>query len=124
MAHVRTQIRDRVAATLLGTATAGSRVYTSRVDNMTEATIPGICVSTGAEVIDLEDSTLTATAKVVDLVIDAFALGENYDDVADQIQAEVEAKLYADNASGRSVRVCGLDSPLPRGSVSPTIRPI
>ncbi len=68
---------------------------------MTEATIPGICVSTGAEVIDLEDSTLTATAKVVDLVIDAFALGENYDDVADQIQAEVEAKLYADNASGR-----------------------
>ena len=101
MAHVRTQIRNRVAAILLGTATAGSRVYKSRVDNMTADTMPGICVYTGDEVSDDADSTLTSTCKVVDLVIDAYAAGSTFDDVADQVQAEVEAKLFADKANGR-----------------------
>lgn len=68
---------------------------------MTPDTMPGICVYTGAEKADEEDSTFTATAKVVDLIIDAYAMGDTFDDVADKIQAEVEAKLFADKSNGR-----------------------
>lgn len=99
MAHVRTQIRDRVASILLGTVTAGARVYKSRVDNMTADTMPGICVYTGDEV--GEDGTLGSTMKTVDLIIDAYAAGASFDDEADLMQAQVEAKLYADKANNR-----------------------
>ena len=101
MSHVRTQIRDRVASILLGTVTAGARVYKSRVDTMTADTMPGICVYTGDEVVDNADSGLKFTAKVVDLVVDAYASGALYDDDADLMQAQVEAKLFADQANGR-----------------------
>lgn len=99
MAHVRTQIRDRLMTILTGLATTGSRVYRSRVHPMTENTMPGICVYCGTE--KAVGGTLKATEKAMNIVIDAYVAGSEYDDDVDQIQAEVEAALYADFSDKR-----------------------
>ena len=99
MAHVRTQIRDRLMTILAGLTTTGDRVYWSRVHPMTVGTMPGICVYCGKE--EAVGGTLTATEKAVDIVVDAYVSGSDYDYDAAQIQAEVEAALYADFTNGR-----------------------
>lgn len=99
MAHVRTQIRDRVMVTLTGLATTGSRVYRSRVYPMGHATMPGICVYISKET--ATGGTLSATEKTAELVVDAYVSGAEYDDAADQIQEEIESALYSDFANNR-----------------------
>ena len=99
MAHVRAQIRDRLMTILAGLPTTGNRVYRSRVHPMTAGTMPGICVYCGRE--KATGGTLKATEKAVDVVIDAYVAGSEYDDDTDQIQAEVEAALFGDFANGR-----------------------
>lgn len=94
MAHVRTQIRDRVVTILTGLTTTGSRVYQSRVHPMTEITMPGICVYCP------EEKTLEETSdfltKELSIVIDGYVSGSDFDDDIDKIQAEVEDALYDD----------------------------
>lgn len=104
MAHVRMRIRDRLVkrdgtGILVGLPTTGDRAYRSRVHPMTAATMPGICVYCGRE--KATGGTLKATEKAVDIVIDAYVEGSEYDDAVDRIQAEVEAALYGDFADGR-----------------------
>jgi hypothetical protein len=96
MSHVRTQIRDRVADILTGLETSGERVYKTRVHPITRESMPGLCVYCAAEKADIENSSLRATTKIVDLVIDAYAAGEDFETVADTMQAEVEKALFAD----------------------------
>ena len=99
MAHVRTQIRNRLMTILAGLPTTGDRVYRSRVHPMTAGTMPGICVYCGTE--KAVGGTLKATEKAVEIVIDAYVAGSEYDDDTDRVQAEVEAALFGDFASGR-----------------------
>ncbi len=104
MAHVRTQIRDRLVkrdgtGILVGLPTTGNRAYRSRVHPMTAGTMPGICVYCGRE--KAVGGTLKTTEKAVEIVIDAYAAGPEYDDAVDRIQAEVEAALYGDFADRR-----------------------
>lgn len=99
MSHVRTQIRNRVLSTLTGLTTTGSRVYASRVHPMSPDIMPGICLYCGTE--KAIDGSLKTTTKAVDLIIDAYVSGSAYDDIADTIQAEVDAALYADFANHR-----------------------
>lgn len=99
MAHVRTQIRDRLAkrsgtGILVGLPTTGDRVYRSRVHPVTAGSMPGICVYCGRE--RSVGGTLQATEKALDIVIDAYVAGVEYDDTADRIQVEVEDALYGD----------------------------
>ncbi|WP_294344693.1 hypothetical protein [Prosthecochloris sp.] len=94
MAHVRTQIRDRVITTLSGLTTTGSRVYRSRVYPMSSATMPGICVYCMDE--KGQDETEDLLTKSVSVVVDGYVSGDDFDDDVDTIQAEVETALYGD----------------------------
>ena len=49
MSHVRQQIRERVATTLTGLTTTGSRVYQSRVYPLGPNNLPGLLVFTSSE---------------------------------------------------------------------------
>jgi hypothetical protein len=99
MSHVRTQIRARVVDVLTGLTTSGDRVFKTRVHPMSPGSLPGLCVYTGSEA--ATGGTLKATTKEVELVIDAYAAGVDFDDTADLMQAEVEAALFDDWADGR-----------------------
>lgn len=99
MSHVRAQIRARVVEVLTGLTTSGARVFKTRVHPMSPGSLPGLCVYTGAEA--ATGGTLKATTKEVELIIDAYAAGADFDDTADLMQAEVEEALFGDWELGR-----------------------
>ena len=106
MAHVRTQIRDRLMTILAGLSTTGANVFRSRVHPMTSATMPGICVYCMDE--KRQDETENLLTKSVSIVVDGYVLGADFDDDADTIQAEVETALYADYNSSTDRYLDGL----------------
>lgn len=97
MAHVRTQIRDRVMTILTGLTTTGNRVYQSRVHPMTEITMPGICVYCPEE--ETKEETTNLLTKELSISIDGYVSGSDFDADIDKIQAEVEEALYGDYSS-------------------------
>ena len=98
MNHVQTKILSRVMTLLTGLPTTGSRVFEGRVHPLTPTAMPGLCVSMGAE--QPIGATLSETTKGVDLVMSAFAEGDDVV-VTASVLAEIEAALYGDYAAGR-----------------------
>jgi hypothetical protein len=92
--HVKAQIRDSAVAAVTGLTTTGTRVYSGRVWPMTSGTMPGLCVYTGDERGVEEDESANILVKEMDIVIDGYVSGSSIDDVADNVQLEVETALY------------------------------
>ena len=98
MAHVRKQIRDRIAALLAsGVALVGGRVYKSRVYALTQSKLPAITVYIGSEdssLFTLGSKTLMRTVSVsVDIYENATA---SLDDNLDALAVQVEESIAAD----------------------------
>ena len=98
MAHVRKQIRDRIASQLTSNvALVSSRVYTSRVYPLTEANLPAITVYTGSEIssrLNMGVGDLNRSLTVdVDLYVRATA---TFDDDVDAIAVQVEEAIASD----------------------------
>ncbi len=96
--HVRRQIRERVATTLTGLATTGSKVYQSRVYPLASNNLPGLLVYTTNE--SSEPDVMGAQPELdrdLNLVIEGYAkTASNLDDVMDGIAKEVEVAMAAD----------------------------
>lgn len=94
-AHLRTQIRDAVAAALTGLPTTGARVYPSRVYPVQTADLPCLLVYARRDDVQLE--TIHAPKylqRTVELEVVALAkAASDLDDVLDQMCKEVEAAL-------------------------------
>lgn len=94
MAHVRRQIRDAVAARLTGLATTGARVAASRVHPVAAGAGPTLAVYTVEE-----EAERTAFGRdplldrALSLAVEIYVQAEDFDDVIDQVAAEVEAAL-------------------------------
>jgi hypothetical protein len=98
MAHVRKQIRDRIAALLdSGVALVEGRVYNSRVYALTQSKLPAITVYIGSEdssLFTLGSKTLMRTVSVsVDIYENATA---SLDDNLDALAVQVEESIAAD----------------------------
>lgn len=98
MAHVRKQIRDRIASQLTSNVSlVSSRVYTSRVYPLTEANLPAITVYTGSEIssrLNMGVGDLNRSLTVdVDLYVRATA---TFDDDVDAIAVQVEEAIASD----------------------------
>lgn len=115
MAHVRQQIRDRIAANLGALATTGSNVYVSRVYPIANNRLPGLLLYTKSEETSYitmslprtQERMLTVTAECYVRAVD------NYDDVLDNIAAEIETALFADptlNGLARDVLVTSIET--------------
>jgi hypothetical protein len=104
MAHARKQIRTAVASLVSGLSTTGSRVYPSRVYSLAEEDLPSLSVFT----VDAgNDEVVTRISmgspgspprfhRSCPLIIEGHALlGENVDDMLDQIALEVEVAMSA-----------------------------
>ena len=98
MSHIRTRIRQNLVTSLTGLANTGNNVFDSRVYPMNADTLPGICVYTENETTAYQsinpprtlDKTITASIEIYVQMIDT------YDEVLDQISADVEEALYTD----------------------------
>ena len=98
MAHVRKQIRDRIAALLdSGVALVEGRVYNSRVYVLTQSKLPAITVYIGSEdssLVTVGSKTLMRTVSVsVDIYENATA---SLDDNLDALAVQVEESIAAD----------------------------
>lgn len=122
MSHVRTQIRQQIAALVTGLATTGSRVFQSRMRPQDEASLPCLLVTTNDESID--PAVGEALVRTLSLTVRGVAKGGVIDETLDQIALEVETAL-ADQYRASLERIeidfeDDLDKPV--GSVSLTYR--
>lgn len=96
--HVRRQIRERVATTLTGLTTTGSKVFQSRVYPLTANNLPGLLVYTTSE--SSNPDVMGAQPQLereLNLVIEGYAkTTSNLDDVMDEIAKEIEVAMAAD----------------------------
>jgi hypothetical protein len=98
MAHLRQQIRERVATTLTGLTTTGSNVFQSRVYPIENTKLPCLLIYTREESSEPLDMGPPRTIeKRLSLVVEGYVkANSNYDDTIDTITKEVEVAMYGD----------------------------
>ena len=98
MAHLRQQIRERVATTLTGLTTTGSNVFQSRVYPLENTKLPCLLIYTREESSEPLDMGPPRTIeKRLSLVVEGYVkANSNYDDTIDTITKEVEVAMYGD----------------------------
>lgn len=98
MAHLRQQIRERVATTLTGLTTTGSNVFQSRVYPIENTKLPCLLIYTREESSEpLDMSPPRTIEKRLSLVVEGYVkANSNYDDTIDTITKEVEVAIYGD----------------------------
>ena len=96
--HLRRQIRERAATTLTGLTTTGSNVFQSRVYPMESAGLPGLCIYTTDEAIEIQSMGGTRNvSRDLTLIIEGYATDSaNVDDTLDQIGKEIEIAMSGD----------------------------
>ena len=88
MAHVRQQIRERVATEVTGLTTTGSKVYQSRVYPLQSSNLPGLLIYTTAESSEPIDmgGTTRLMNRVLSINIESYVKETtNYDDTNDTV---------------------------------------
>lgn len=113
MAHPRKLIRQAVVAQLAGATAAGARVQGTRVEPHRKSQLPAISVYTLREPVDLDASAGTAPRELtrdvkVEIVgwvahSDANPVDDAMDDLAEQIEAAMDADPYLGGKAGDSV---------------------
>lgn len=102
MSHLRKQIRDNVITAVTGLATTSTRVYASRVYPLAADKMPGLCVYTNDETVEI--STLNKPrlqTRTLQVIVEAYALAiSGLNDSLDQICLEVEEALNVDVTRG------------------------
>ncbi len=96
--HLRRQIRERAATTLTGLTTTGSNVFQSRVYPMESAGLPGLCIYTTDEAIEIQSMGATRhVSRDLTLIVEGYATDSaNVDDTLDQIGKEIEIAMSGD----------------------------
>ena len=96
--HLRRQIRERAATTLTGLTTTGSNVFQSRVYPMESAGLPGLCIYTTDEAIEMQSMGGTRNvSRDLTLIVEGYATDSaNVDDTLDQIGKEIEVAMSGD----------------------------
>lgn len=104
MAHVRKQIRDRIATTLTGLTTTGTSVFPSRPTvgrPIIDSTLPALTIYTTEEETDHEMDTFDGTTRIETRLLTVMIQGyvkdiSTLDDTLDTISKEVEIAMAGD----------------------------
>ena len=97
MAHLRQQIRERIATDVTGLSTTGSNVFQSRIYPVEDGSLPCLLVYTTTE-----DSEVTEMAsprpmtRILNVVIQGIVGATQPDDSLDNISKEVEVVMAGD----------------------------
>jgi hypothetical protein len=103
MAHVRQQIRERIATEVTGLSTTGSKVFQSRVYPLQASNLSGLLIYTTAESSEPIDmgGTSRLMNRTLSVIIEAYVKAvSNYDDTVDTICSEVEVALGGSTVNG------------------------
>jgi len=103
MAHVRQQIRERIATEVTGLSTTGSNVFQSRVYPLQASNLPGLLIYTTSETSEPLDMGTTSRlmGRSLSVNIDAYVKAvSNFDDTVDTVCSEVEVALGGSTVNG------------------------
>lgn len=112
MAHVRQQIRNRIATLVTGLATTGSSVYKMRRYSLDDAKLPALCVYTMDEGSNLVTVGTRTLRRVINVAVQVFAKDSStaISDTLDGICVEVEEAIAADFTLNGLAKSCILSS--------------
>ncbi|WP_068310454.1 hypothetical protein [Polycladidibacter hongkongensis] len=111
MAHIRTQVRDRVAAALTGLPLSGSRCFVTRTFPLEHKRLPALLVYVLDEQSQpAEMGTPRDIERQMSVTIEAIADGRGFDEELDQIAVEVETALARSSLLGGLVKELYLQS--------------
>lgn len=98
MAHVRKQIRDRIASVLSSNVSlVKRRVYATRVYPLTEDNLPAITVYAGSEVSSRLNMGLNDLNRSLSIDVDIYVrVTKSFDDDVDKIAVQVEEAIAND----------------------------
>lgn len=105
MAHARQQIRARVKTLLTGLTTTSDRVSSTRVHPVSKGAEPTLAIGVleeESEVMAMGDSR--EIHRDLTLRVEGYVQSADFDDICDDIAAEVEAVISADPSLGIGVR--------------------
>lgn len=112
MAHARELIRDAVVSACTNLATTGARVYRSRVYPLSQALLPALLVYVTSE--EAEPETMGLPQKLIRtarVVVEGYARASaDYDETLDDIAAEVETAIGADQTLGGKARFAQIET--------------
>ena len=106
MSHLRTQIRNAVAAKLLGLATTGANAFTMRLYPLPASALPALVIRSGSESIEETSiGTPPVLARGYSFFVECIVRGESgHEEALDQMALEVEQALAADRTLGGLVK--------------------
>lgn len=112
MAHVRQQIRDRIATLVTGLPTTGASVYKMRRYALDDAKLPAICVYTTDESSALITVGTRTLRRVINAVVEIYAKGASatIHDTIDGICVSAEEAIAADFGLNGLAKSCILTS--------------
>jgi len=95
MAHVRQQIRERLAVELAGLTTTSTRVYQTRLYNIDETLLPCLLIYTQTETSEVQTLSRPYNIyKTLTIIVEGVARAvADIDDTLDTIAAEVETAV-------------------------------
>lgn len=106
MPHARQQIREAVGTLLTGLVTTGPNVFESRV--YPHDKLPAIAIYTLNEAVEATTQEGNQTRRLVLLVEGRAKVNSDVDDTLDDIAAEVETALLADQDLGGLIKILEL----------------
>jgi len=117
MAHVCNQIKKAVTTLVTGLTTTGANVFEQRFRTVQQSELPCLLVFTTSENIELEEGTLDAPMRIMNLRVQGNVQAtSSLDDTLDTILKEVEVALGADITIGGlaiGLDMAGWDKPEP-----------
>lgn len=102
MSHIRTRIRQNIVTTLTGLPNTGANCFDTRVFAVHDAILPAICVYTLNETTAYPSMSPPRTlSKRLQIKVEAYVkMTDTYDEMVDQICADIEEALYTDLERG------------------------
>ena len=104
--HVRQQIRERIATTVSGLSTTGSRVYQSRIYPLATADLPGLLIYSISEdsEIDMMGSGMNRnlSISIEGYVRSATELDDKIDDICKEVEVAMAGDVTLNNLAKNS----------------------
>lgn len=102
MSHIRTRIRQNIVTTLTGLPNTGTNCFDTRVFAVHDAILPAICVYTLNETTAYPSMSPPRTlSKRLQIKVETYVkMTDTYDEMVDQICADIEEALYTDLERG------------------------
>lgn len=97
-AHVRQQIQERFVTNCTDLTTTAGRVFKSRVYDITQTEVPGLCIYANSETSSRATmQTTDSLERTLDVLVEGYVQQTlEMDDTMDTIAAEVETAIAAD----------------------------